>query len=57
VLVGDAGTIVRDGYAGYAHLAEALHAWCGAHYPDVRVMPRWWRLPLVGGVFGLVWSA
>src|SRR6266542_336878 len=31
VLVGYAGTIVRDGYAGYAHLAEALHAWCGAH--------------------------
>jgi hypothetical protein len=30
---------------------------CGAHYPEVRVMPRWWRLPLVGGVFGLVWSA
>jgi Transposase DDE domain len=22
---------------------------CGTHYPDVRVMPRWWRLPLVGG--------
>jgi len=31
VLVGYAGTIVRDGYAGYAHLADALHAWCGAH--------------------------
>jgi transposase len=30
---------------------------CGTHYPEVRVMPRWWRLPLVGGVFGLVWSA
>jgi transposase len=26
-----AGTIVRDGYAGYAHLTQALHAWCGAH--------------------------
>jgi transposase len=26
-----AGTIVRDGYAGYAHLTDALHAWCGAH--------------------------
>ena len=25
------GTIVRDGYAGYAHLTDALHAWCGAH--------------------------
>src|SRR6266704_2005786 len=31
VLVGYAGTIVRDGYAGYAHLGDALHAWCGAH--------------------------
>ena len=26
-----AGTIVRDGYAGYTHLSDALHAWCGAH--------------------------
>ena len=25
------GTIVRDGYAGYSHLTDALHAWCGAH--------------------------
>jgi transposase len=31
VLPGYAGTIVRDGYAGYAHLADAHHAWCGAH--------------------------
>jgi transposase len=31
VLPGYAGTIVRDGYAGYAHLTDALHAWCGAH--------------------------
>jgi transposase len=31
VLPGFTGTIVRDGYAGYAHLADALHAWCGAH--------------------------
>jgi transposase len=31
VLPGYAGTIVRDGYAGYQHLADALHAWCGAH--------------------------
>ena len=31
VLRGYAGTIVRDGYAGYQHLADALHAWCGAH--------------------------
>ncbi len=25
------GTVVRDGYAGYTHLIEAHHAWCGAH--------------------------
>jgi len=25
------GTIVRDGYAGYNHLIDAHHAWCGAH--------------------------
>jgi transposase len=31
VLDGYGGTIVRDGYAGYAHLTSALHAWCGAH--------------------------
>jgi len=31
VLPGYAGVIVRDGYAGYDHLADALHAWCGAH--------------------------
>lgn len=31
ILPGYAGTIVRDGYAGYDHLADALHAWCGAH--------------------------
>lgn len=31
VLVGYTGTIMRDGYAGYAHLVDALHAWCGAH--------------------------
>jgi len=32
VLPGYAGVIVRDGYhAGYGHLTEALHAWCGAH--------------------------
>src|SRR6266516_1658953 len=39
VLPGYAGTIVRDGYAGYQHLADALHAWCGA--------PPWSRLALV----------
>ena len=32
VLPGYTGTIVRDGYAGYVHLIDAHHAWCGAHY-------------------------
>lgn len=31
VLPGYSGTIVRDGYAGYVHLIDAHHAWCGAH--------------------------
>jgi transposase len=31
VLPAYTGTIVRDGYAGYQHLSDALHAWCGAH--------------------------
>jgi len=31
VLPGYAGTIVRDGYKGYEHLTDPLHAWCGAH--------------------------
>jgi transposase len=31
VLPGYTGTLVRDGYAGYAHLVSAHHAWCGAH--------------------------
>jgi transposase len=31
VLPGYTGIIVRDGYAGYAHLTGALHAWCGVH--------------------------
>jgi transposase len=30
ILAGYAGTIVRDGYAGYDHLTDAVHAWCGA---------------------------
>jgi transposase len=30
-LPGYAGIIVRDGYAGYGHLTDAVHAWCGAH--------------------------
>jgi len=31
ILPGYTGTIVRDGYAGYDHLTDAMHAWCGAH--------------------------
>jgi transposase len=31
ILPGHTGTIVRDGYAGYTHLSDAHHAWCGAH--------------------------
>jgi transposase len=31
VLPGYDGVIVRDGYHGYSHLTDALHAWCGAH--------------------------
>jgi transposase len=31
VLPGYTGVIVRDGYAGYSHLTDATHAWCGAH--------------------------
>jgi transposase len=42
ILPGYAGTIVRDGYAGYKHLADALHAWCGAHgLRDLRDLYRW----------------
>jgi transposase len=25
------GVLVRDGYVGYKHLTNVLHAWCGAH--------------------------
>lgn len=31
VLPGYTGVLMRDGYAGYAHLNGAAHAWCGAH--------------------------
>jgi transposase len=42
ILPGYAGTIVRDGYAGYTHLSDALHAWCGAHgLRDLRDLYRW----------------
>jgi hypothetical protein len=39
ILPGYTGTIVRDGYAGYTHLVTAHHAWCAAHYADLRIMP------------------
>jgi transposase len=36
VLPAFTGVLVRDGYAGYAHL-PAVHAWCAAHLlPDLR---------------------
>jgi transposase len=42
VLPGYEGTLVRDGYAGYAHLTDALHAWCGAHnLRDLRDLHQW----------------
>ena len=42
VLGGFGGTIVRDGYAGYHHLVDALHAWCGAHnLRDLEDVYRW----------------
>jgi transposase len=48
VLPGYQGVLVRDGYhQGYGHLTAALHAWCGAHYADLRVMPTWRRECLV----------
>jgi len=31
VWTGFAGVLVRDGYAGYQHLTEIEHAWCGIH--------------------------
>ncbi|KDA41659.1 hypothetical protein BMG523Draft_03536 [Frankia sp. BMG5.23] len=43
------GVLMRDGYNGYTHLTRALHAWCGAHYPDVAVMRTLGRLTLVAG--------
>jgi transposase len=57
VLPGFTGTIVRDGYAAYQHLSDATHAWCGAHYSEVCVMPILRRVVLVGAVFGLAISA
>ena len=52
MLPGFAGVAVHDGWSPYWRYEQVTHALCGAHYPDVRVMPRWWRLPLVGGVLG-----
>jgi transposase len=31
VLTELSGVLVRDGYVGYSHLHNVLHAWCGAH--------------------------
>jgi Transposase IS66 family len=50
VLPGYAGTIVRDGYAGYEHLADALHAWCGAH--NLRDLPDLYTFDPDGQVCG-----
>jgi transposase len=51
VLPGYAGVIVRDGYAGYQHLTDALHAWCGAH--GVRDLSGIYR----AGPDGQAWAA
>ncbi len=32
VLPAFSGVLVRDGYAGYEHLTQAPHAWCGARW-------------------------
>jgi hypothetical protein len=49
VLPGFTGTIVHDGYAAYQHLSDATHAWCGAHYADLRIMPSTMPKVLVKG--------
>src|SRR5260370_28492732 len=41
VLPGYQGVIVRDGYAGYGHLTDALHAWCGFITPTLRLCRYW----------------
>jgi hypothetical protein len=38
VLPAFTGVLVRDGYHSYCRL-PAVHAWCGAHYADFRIMP------------------
>jgi transposase len=37
VLTEISGVLVRDGYAGYKHLTQVEHAWCGVHlFRDLR---------------------
>src|ERR1039458_1462023 len=57
VLPGYQGVIVRAGYAGYGHLTDALHAWCGAHYADLGIMPTRGWMALLAGAAGLAGSA
>ncbi len=47
--LGTGQVLVRDGYAGYTHLTNVTHAWCGAHYPDSRIIPTSDRSVLVSG--------
>ena len=55
VLAEFTGVLVPDGYAGYEHL-KAVHAWCGAHHPNLRLSrPRPGRC-WSAEVRGLVWS-
>jgi transposase len=56
VLPGYTGIIVRDGYKGYEHLTDALHAWCAVHYPERAVMPMGKRFSLAAAVPGLAVS-
>jgi len=53
------GVIVHDRYQNYdsAVFAGLVHQLCVAHYADLRIMPTWWRMLLVGLVCGLVRSA
>lgn len=49
VLPGFDGVLVRDGYAGYLHLTDAVHAWCGAH--NLRDLAAFHRADPVGQVW------
>jgi transposase len=49
VLPGFDGVLVRDGYAGYVHLTDAVHAWCGAH--NLRDLAAFHRADPVGQVW------